>query len=156
MHAEVIREPELEFGGGGPPHRSRGSGSPTTARPTSLLADAPRAIRVGLIGPADQLPGLRAWFERCREPIAAKDERYPHLFPGVPRLRHRPRPAHHLVFSDRNTRAISDRDLRAIAARQPRAALQTAVRLYAAEITALADENRVDVLLVARPSSSSN
>ena len=47
---------------------------------TAADADLP----VGLIGPADQLGGLRAWSERCREPTAAKDERYPHLFPEFP------------------------------------------------------------------------
>jgi hypothetical protein len=37
-----------------------------------------------MVGPADQLDGLRQWLERCREPIPAKDERYPHLFPSFP------------------------------------------------------------------------
>lgn len=56
-----------------------------------------------------------------------------------------------LVFSDRNTRTISDRELRAISQANGARALQAAVDTYAAEITALADENRVDVLLAARP-----
>ena len=46
---------------------------------------------------------------------------------------------------------ISDRDLRGLASAGRAQALQTAVNLYAEEITALADENRVDVLIIARP-----
>ena len=46
---------------------------------------------------------------------------------------------------------ISDRDLRGLASASRAQALQTAVDLYAEEITALADENRVDVLIIARP-----
>ena len=83
MHAEVLDEPELEFGGGGR-HIDPGSASRNYGPADLGAADAPRAIRVGLIGPADQLGGLRAWLERCREPIPAKDERYPHLFPDFP------------------------------------------------------------------------
>ncbi|MFD7474155.1 hypothetical protein ACFV8Z_18800 [Streptomyces sp. NPDC059837] len=114
-------------------------------------ADVPRAIRVGLVGPADQLDGLRRWLERCREPIAAKDEKYPHLFPEFPGC-DTDRGLHTtLVFSDRNTRAISSRDLRAIETAGQPAALTKAVSIYAEEIRTLADENRVDVLLVARP-----
>ena len=150
MHAEVLDEPELEFGGGNR-HIDPRFGIDTYGPADLGAAEAPRAIRAGLIGPADQLGGVRAWFERCREPIAAKDERYPHLFPGFPgcdidRGLHTT-----LVFSDRNTRVISDRDLRAISGASRAQALQTAVSLYAEEISALADENRVDVLIIARP-----
>jgi hypothetical protein len=114
-------------------------------------AEAPPAIRIGLIGPADQLSGVQAWFERCRERITAKDERYPHLFPEFPgcdidRGLHTT-----LVFSDRNTRVISNRDLRAITNASRAQALQTAVELYAEEIAALTGENRIDVLMIARP-----
>lgn len=117
----ILDEPELEFGGAAR-HIDPRFGI-TNYGPADLgAADAPRAIRVGLVGPADQLDGLRRWLERCREPIAAKDEKYPHLFPEFPGC-DTDRGLHTtLVFSDRNTRAISSRDLRAIetaASRQP-------------------------------------
>jgi hypothetical protein len=150
MHAEVIPEPELEFGGGGR-HIDPRFGIANYGPADLAAVDAPRAIRIGLIGPADQLAGLRGWFERCREPIAAKDERYPHLFPGFPGCDIDCGLRTILVFSDRQTRAISDRDLRSIAAAPAVHGLTTAVEAYAAEITAMAEENRVDVFLVARP-----
>jgi hypothetical protein len=150
MRADILDEPELEFGGGSR-HIDPRFGISNYGPADLGATDAPHAIRVGLIGPSDQLDGVRAWFERCREPIAAKDERYPHLFPEFPgcdidRGLHTT-----LVFSDRNTRAISERDLRAIASASRGQALKAAVDVYTDEITALADENRVDVLLVGRP-----
>ena len=150
MQAEVVDEPELEFGGRGrhiDPRFGIGNYGPADLG----SQDAPRAIRVGLVGPGDQLGGLRRWLERCREPIPAKDERYPHLFPAFPGCDIDSGLQTTLVFSDRNTRTISDRDLRAIGQASGGKALQAAVDTYAAEITALADENRVDVLLAARP-----
>jgi hypothetical protein len=151
MEAEVIGEPELEFGGGGR-HIDPRFGIASYGPADLNASDAPRAIRIGLIGPADQLDGLRAWLERCRDPIPAKDERYPHLFPGFPGCDIDCGLHATLVFSDRNTRAISDRDLRAItSAASPAQALATAVDVYAEEIIAMAEENRVDVFLVARP-----
>ena len=122
MHAEVLDEPELEFGGGGR-HIDPRFGIANYGPADLLAPDAPRAIRIGLIGPADQLAGLGTWFERCREPIAAKDERYPHLFPGFPGCDIDVGLHTTLVFSDRNTRAISDRALRAISDAPPSAAL---------------------------------
>ena len=150
MQAEVIDEPELEFGGRGrhiDPRFGIGNYGPADLG----TQGAPRAIRVGLIGPAEQLDGLRSWLERCREPIAAKNERYPHLFPAFPGCDIDSGLQTTLVFSDRNTRTISERELRAIRQASGGRALQTAIDTYAAEITTLADENRVDVLLAARP-----
>ncbi|MCK2238239.1 MULTISPECIES: hypothetical protein [unclassified Crossiella] len=150
MQAEVLDEPELEFGGAGRHIDPRFGIS--NYGPADLGSDeAPRAIRVGLIGPADQLGGIRTWLERCREPIAAKDDRYPHLFPSFPGCDIDCGLHTTLVFSDRNTRAISDRSLRAIGSATGAQSLTTAVDVYTDEIQALADENRVDVLLVARP-----
>jgi hypothetical protein len=150
MRADVIDEPELEFGGRGrhiDPRFGIGNYGPADLG----TQGAPQAIRVGLVGSADQLDGLRTWLERCREPIAAKDERYPHLFPAFPGCDIDSGLQTTLVFSDRNTRTISERELRAIGQASGGRALQTAIDTYAAEITALADENRVDVLLAARP-----
>lgn len=58
MHAEVIDEPEL-FGGRGrhiDPRFGFGNYGPADLGTQA----APRAIRVGLIGPVEQLDGLRA------------------------------------------------------------------------------------------------
>ena len=150
MRADVLDEPELEFGGGSR-HIDPRFGISNYGPADLGSADAPRAIRVGMIGPADHLDGLQAWLEGCRKPIAAKDERYPHLFPAFPGCDTDRGLRTTLVFSQRNTLTISDRDLRAIDNASRAKALMTALDVYAGEIVALADENRVDVLLIARP-----
>jgi hypothetical protein len=150
MRAEVLDEPQLEFGG------SSGHVDPrfglTAYGPADLGAlDAPTAIRIGMVGPSDQLDGLRHWLERCREPIAAKDERYPHLFPSFPGCDLDRGLYTTLVFADRNTRQVPDRALRALEKRSRTDAIREAVDLYAEELAVLAEENRVDLMIVARP-----
>ena len=150
MHAEVLDEPELEFGGG-TRHIDPRFGIATYGPADLLAPDAPHAVRIGLIGPADQLDGLGTWLERCREPIPAKDERYPHLFPEFPGCDIDVGLHSTLVLSNRNTRTISSSALRAIENAPTESALPRAVDAYAEEIISLAEENRVDVLLIARP-----
>ena len=150
MHAEVLDEPELEFGGG-TRHIDPRFGIATYGPADLLAPDAPRAVRLGLIGPADQQDGLGTWLERCREPIPAKDERYPHLFPEFPGCDIDVGLHSTLVLSDRNTRTISSSAMRAIENAPTESALPRAVDAYAEEIISLAEENRVDVLLIARP-----
>ena len=150
MKAEVLDEPELEFGGGNR-HIDPRFGIATYGPADLLTPDAPRAVRIGLIGPSDQLNGLGTWLERCREPIPAKDERYPHLFPEFPGCDIDVGLHSTLVLSDRNTKTISPSTLRAIENAPTESGLLRAVDAYAEEIISLAEENRVDVLLVARP-----
>ena len=69
MRAEVVDEPELEFGGRGR-HIDPRFGI-TNYGPANLGSqDAPRAVRVGLVGPADRStdcdPGWRAAGSRFR------------------------------------------------------------------------------------------
>ena len=151
MHAEVIDEPELEFGGRGrhiDPRFGIGNYGPADLR----FADAPRAIRVGLIGPADQLDGLRTWLERLPRADPGQGRAIPAPVPGVPRLRHRLGPADNAGLQ-RPQHADDQRPRRCGPSARPAAdaPCRPAVDTYAAEITALADENRVDVLLTARP-----
>ncbi|MDQ6945026.1 MAG: hypothetical protein M3256_01865 [Actinomycetota bacterium] len=150
MKAEVLDEPELEFGGS-QRHVDPRFGIMDYGPADLGTSEAPGEIRVGLIGPADQLDGLRRWLERCRDPIDAKDERYPHLFPPFPGCEVH-RGLHTVVVcSDRNTRPITERDLRLVQLASGADAVRIAVEAYAAAIGSLADENRTDVLLVARP-----
>ena len=45
---------------------------------------APKQIRVGVVGSAVSLEGLRDWLNRCRSEIPAKESRQPNLFPRFP------------------------------------------------------------------------
>ncbi|MFD6679968.1 argonaute/piwi family protein [Micromonospora parva] len=150
MRAEILDEPALEFGGGArhidPRFGLTAYGPADLGNPT-----APAAIRVGLIGPADQADGTRRWFERCRSPIAAKDERYPHLFPAFPGCDTDTGLYTQLTFADRNVRQITARQLRALDGRTGADTVGEAVDIYASEIVTMAEEHRVDVIVVARP-----
>ncbi len=150
MQAEVLDEPQLEFGGGAR-HIDPRFGIAAHGPADLDVPGAPTAIRLGLVGPGDQLDGLRRWLERCREPIPAKDERYPHLFPSFPGCDIDRGLFTTVVFSDRNTRQVPERVLRTLTSLPRIEAVNTAVAAYADELTALAEENRTDVILVARP-----
>ncbi|MST32861.1 hypothetical protein GHK86_09035 [Acidimicrobiaceae bacterium USS-CC1] len=150
MRAEALDEPELEFGGASR-HIDPRFGICSYGPADLAVPGAPRAIRVGLVGPSASLDGLRNWLERCRDPIPAKDERYPHLFPAFPGF-DTDRSLHStLVFSDRNTRGLSSQVLRRMVGPDKAEALELAVAAYADEVSALAEGNRVDVILIARP-----
>jgi hypothetical protein len=71
MRIEILNEPELEFGGG-QRHVDPRFGISAHGPADLGLESAPTSIRLGLVGPRDQLDGLRRWIERCRQPIAAK------------------------------------------------------------------------------------
>lgn len=45
---------------------------------------APKQIRIGIVGSAASLEGLRDWLDRCRSEIPAKESRQPNLFPRFP------------------------------------------------------------------------
>lgn len=152
MRAHVLSEPELEFGGASR-HIDPRFGI-TTFGPADLdTSNQPKAIRLGLIGPDQDVEALKVWLERCRDEIAAKDERYPHLFPAFPGCDIDRGLCSTVVFSDRATNTISPTALRDIEQATGAAALDRAVEAYCDEARALAESNRVDVIVMARPTS---
>jgi hypothetical protein len=58
MRVDVLDEPELEFGGGGR-HIDPRFGFTACGPGDLTTGGAPSAIRIGLVGPAEQLDGLR-------------------------------------------------------------------------------------------------
>jgi hypothetical protein len=150
VRAEVLNEPELEFGGAGR-HVDPRFGISNYGPADLDEPERRRPIRVGLIGPAELIPELRSWLERCRDPIAAKDERYPNLFTGFPGCDVDRGLMTTLVLADRTSALISKSVLRDTAKAPRPEALAAAVHAYAGEARLLAEQNRVDVLLLARP-----
>lgn len=150
MRAEILPEPELEFGGGGR-HIDPRFGI-TNYGPADLADEQrQRPIRIGLVGPGDDLHSLRSWLERCRDPIPAKGDAYPHLFTGFPGCDIDTGLLTTLVLSDRATNPISSRALAQIDAASGPSAIALAVEHYAQEAALLAEQNRVDVIVIARP-----
>jgi hypothetical protein len=150
MRIEILDEPDLEFGGG-QPHVDPRFGISTFGPSDLGLDDAPTSLRLGLVGPRDQLDGLRRWIERCQRPIPTKDEKYPNLFPAFPGCDSDAGLFTTLTFSDRNCREVSDRELQRAAGRPGELAVKAMVDAYMSELEAVAEDNRVDVIIVARP-----
>ncbi len=46
--------------------------------------ETPKKIRVGIVGSATSVEGLRDWLEKCQQEIPAKQSRQPNLFPKFP------------------------------------------------------------------------
>lgn len=150
MRIEILDEPELEFGGG-QRHVDPRFGIATYGPADLGLDNAPTNIRLGLVGPRDQLDGLRWWIERCRQPIAAKDRKYPHLFPAFPGCDNDVGLFTTLTFTDRNCREVPDRALKRACGLPGELAVKAMVEAYMSELDAIAEDNRVDVIIVARP-----
>jgi hypothetical protein len=150
MHIEILDEPDLEFGGA-QRHVDPRFGIAAYG-PADLGQDgAPTAIRLGLVGPRDQLEGIRRWIDRCRSPIDAKDDKYPHLFPGFPGCDSDTGLCTTLTIADRNCRELPSRELERASGLPGELAVQAMVDVYMSELEALAEGNRADVIIVARP-----
>lgn len=150
MRAYVLPEPELEFGGASR-HIDPRFGISTFGPADLGTPEQPKAMRLGLVGPDSDLEALKVWLERCRDEIPAKDERYPHLFPAFPGCDVDRGLCSTVVFSDRATNTISPAALREIDRATGATALDLAVEAYCDEARALAERNRVDVIVMARP-----
>ncbi len=152
MHIEILDEPELEFGGA-QRHVDPRFGIAAYG-PADLGHDgAPTTIRLGLVGPRDQLDGIRRWISRCRGPIDAKDDKYPHLFPGFPGCDGDTGLYTTLTITDRNCRELLGRELERASGLPGELAVQAMVQSYMDELEALTEGNRADVIIVARPDS---
>ena len=150
MHIEVLDEPELEFGGACR-HVDPRFGI-TAYGPADVSQDgAPTTIRLGLVGPRDQLDGIRRWISRCRGPIDAKDSGYPHLFPAFPGCDSDTGLCTSLTIADRNCRELPRRELDRASSLPGELAVRAMVDVYLGELEALTEGNRVDVIIVARP-----
>ena len=80
-----IGEPELEFGGGRR-HLDIRFGIMDYGPFDTMHTEAPRRIRVGIVGSAETVGGAAGWMDRCRSGLPAKDSRQPNLFPSFPGL----------------------------------------------------------------------
>jgi len=86
MRLSHLAEPELEFGSG-LRHTDIRFGIMDYG-PFDLSAqNAPKRIKLGIIGTAETLEGTAKWVHSCSEGFASKPSRQPNLFPPFPGLR---------------------------------------------------------------------
>lgn len=150
LTATVLPEPELQFAHGhthiDPRAGIRDFGPADLATPA-----APDKIRVGIVGPAAQLPALAAWLDRCRNGVPAKDSKYTNLFPPFPGFRRDVGYHTELVLDCSHQRELPQREFEE-ACRQPgTTAVHRVVELYLAQIEALTEAAAVDVIVCVKP-----
>jgi hypothetical protein len=150
MRISILDEPELEFASAGR-HIDPRFGIVDYGPADAGVPTAPSDIRIGVVGTARDIDGVRGWFERCRSEIARKPSHQPHLFPAFPGFNQDAAFRSTLVFDDRLDRTISQRDIEIATSAPTRQAVERTVDLYRREIDALADERRCDVVVCARP-----
>jgi hypothetical protein len=149
MKLAVREEPLLEFAGNArhvDPRHGIWDYGPIDATSTAL-----RTIRAGIVGTPASVQGLRAWLDKCRLPIEAKDSRLGHLFVPFPGFDTSAGFRSTLVWDSRLERHIRDRDIRRLADLKPQDAVRAAVELYAAELELLDEEPGCNVVIIARP-----
>ncbi|HUZ52199.1 MAG TPA: hypothetical protein VMU94_06690 [Streptosporangiaceae bacterium] len=149
MKLAVRKEPLLEFAGNArhvDPRHGIWDYGPIDATSTAL-----RTIRAGIVGTPASVQGLRAWLDKCRLPIEAKDSRLGHLFVPFPGFDTSAGFRSTLVWDSRLERHIRDRDIRRLAGLKPHDAVRAAVELYAAELELLDEEPGCNVVIIARP-----
>lgn len=153
MRSVVLEEPELEFGNGGR-HIDPRFGIAVHGPLDMGTSRAPDRIRVGIVGPAAAVEGIRSWLTSAREPIAAKPARYKKqecLFPPFPGFDSDHTFRSLLVFDERAQRAIPNKVIAKLSGMKPTAAVQVAVDAYMEEIDWLADNEPCHIVICARP-----
>ncbi len=119
MKAELLEEPELQFGLGR--HVDPRFGLIELGAADGDAAAAPRALTVGVVGTEETIDGAVDWLTRCRHPMAGRaDARQPNLFPPFPGFVRGEGFDSELVFDPRFQRAIAPRELRKIGATKKR------------------------------------
>lgn len=103
------------------------------------------------MGTPASVQGLRAWLDRCRLPIEAKDSRLGHLFVRFPGFDASAGFRSTLVWDSRLQRHIRDRDIKRLAGLKPQDAVHAAVEMYAAELELLDEEPGCNVVIIAHP-----
>jgi hypothetical protein len=152
VKADVLDEPTLEFAGGAR-HIDPRFGVAEYGPADLEVGSAPRAIRVGLLGEQAGNEDVKAWLERCREPIAGKDPERPGLFPGFPGFVRDASYRSELVFDSRLERPVRHRELANLERLDPRERAEAAVDLYLEELSELVQSGRPDVVVCHVPTA---
>lgn len=149
MKAELLDEPELQFGQGR--HVDPRFGLLEFGPADDEAAAAPRTINVGVVGSNDTIDGIVSWLTRCRKPIAGRtDARQPNLYPTFPGFAHGVGFDSELVFDQRHQRTIAPRalkELRTIKKRSER--VEAVADVFVEEIRSITERALPQVVLVA-------
>lgn len=150
MKIELLPEPELEFGGGR--HVDIRFGLRNYGPITFDDPVAPHEIRLGLVGTAATIAGVKEWLEHCRNGVPAKVSKKPNLFPAFPGFGAESCFRCEWVSSQTLEGVISPRDIEHIQKTEPRTeGIPKLVNLFIQECRRLCEKPIVDVLICAPP-----
>lgn len=151
MKAELLPEPELEFGAGTHVDIRFGlsqRGGPFDAGTTT----APSTIRIGLVGTAQTLEGVQNWLDACRDGVAAKKTRLVNLFPAFPGFSLDSVFRATLSFHNRWTSRISTQELADLTgSTRPTELSSEAAHLFVEYAARVVEHGGVDVIVCAPP-----
>lgn len=150
MKAELLSEPELQFGAG--THVDIRFGLKNYGPITFDDPTAPREIRLGFVGTPSTIQGVKDWLESSRNGIPAKESRKPNLFPAFPGFG--PDSCFHCewISAAKLERPISPREINDLIQNCPRNAIAVkAVELFINECRYLAENTNADVIVCAPP-----
>jgi hypothetical protein len=151
MRAELLEEPELQFGRGRHPDPRFGLlefGPADASAPA-----APRSIAAGVVGTQETIEGLVRWLTRSRHAIPARAEaRQPNLHPPFPGFASEVGFESELVFDARHQRAIPARAFRHLTTISDSGErVEAAAQLFVEEIRGMAERALPKVVLCAPP-----
>jgi hypothetical protein len=150
MKAELLTEPELQFGAG--THVDIRFGLKNYGPITFDDPAAPREIRLGFVGTPTTIQGVKDWLEASRKGIAAKESKKPNLFPAFPGFGADTCFRCEWISASKFERAISPRTFNELILKCPRNELATkAVDLFIDECRYLTENTTIDVLVCAPP-----
>lgn len=151
MKLGFFPEPELEFGNGGTHIDIRYGiirhGPLDVGHPT-----APTSLRVGIVGTDETIAALRAWLEKCRAGIEAKQSKLTNLFPPFPGFSTDSSFRSSLLFYDRWCSPIRQRELdAAVAHTQGNEIVRAAAELFVDHAQSLLEQGGPMVIICAPP-----
>lgn len=146
VRIECLREPDLEFGHGGlspEPKRGLKDNGPFDQQ------ESPELIRLGLVGPAEEIEAVRAWLPRLNGMLVSREgnSRRFRDYPGAARAlsaRFEVTPQFVRTFEEPRWQA-------ALATRSPNGQFDSLLELYDGRIASLFGDKRPDCILVCFP-----
>jgi hypothetical protein len=150
MEIDFFEEPELEFGLGKHIDIRFGLMHYSPVDYDSLLA--PKQIKIGIVGTTESVEGVSAWFEKCRNEIAAKKSNQPNLFPKFPGFRSDNGFRSTLLLDSGLERVIPNKEFQKLENIDDiNKRIEVAVELFQEGFTYLKDKANPDVFICAIP-----
>ena len=150
MKIQLLHEPELQFDAGR--HVDIRFGLMNYGPLDGPSDLAPKKIRVGLVGSAQSIEGMREWLLKCRNTIPAKESTKRHLFPKFPGFAEDRACYSELLLDPALERTLPATDFQRICrVPNPDVLVVDAVNAFVSEMRVLAEKSATDVLVCAVP-----